>query len=75
VEQSGSQRWSIEAIVGQDLGYSDRMGYVGIAGLANLTSMRRLGDSIRVLELADVGVGIVTPVRLDDPGESRLSRI
>ena len=54
VQQRGGQRLAVEVPLGEDLGHRDRVGDIGIAGLAELALVGGFAELVRALELNNV---------------------
>ena len=72
VQQRGHQRGGVHAQLGQDGRHRERVGDVRVAGLAQLAAVLLLGDVVRPLQDAQVGLGVGGPVGGDQRLQHRL---
>ena len=70
VQQRRAQRRRRHAELGEDRGHGQRVGDVRVAALAPLAGVQPLGEPVRALDGADVGLGVGGP----DDREQRLER-
>ena len=72
VQQCRHERRGVHAELGQDVGHRQRMGDVGITGLAHLVGVALLGDVVGLLQQRQVCLRIDLPVYRDQRLENRV---
>ncbi len=74
VQQGGNDRGGVHPELGEDPGDRQRMGDVRIAAMSRLTGMQPVRHVIGVDDKADIGLGMVLAVHVDDVSQRRRHR-